>query len=63
MKKYCKVCGEFEEVHHEFDPVMPGECICPPGEWGDEVTEVCAMFEGIDGQACRNCEHDRECHA
>lgn len=58
----CKVCGEPESAHHDFEPKMPEWCVCDYGVWGDHVSDVCADYQGDGNQYCRKCEHDRECH-
>ena len=59
----CKICGEEEWKHHVFaQVVMPGRCVCDPGEWDvDPVPPVCSAYVG-DEPVCLVCEHDRECH-
>jgi hypothetical protein len=61
MKKVCVHCGRTEEEHCYFEAKMPNGCVCPPGDWGDTVTEVCDYFTG-SGPQCTTCEHDKECH-
>ena len=60
--KVCVHCGEIYEKHCEFEAAMPDGCVCPTGEWGAYVFDVCAAFVG-EGATCDRCEHDRECHA
>lgn len=57
----CVRCGRPEDEHCEFEPAMPPGCLCPHGEWGNYVTDVCDGFEG-PGPRCERCEHDPECH-
>lgn len=60
--KICRVCGEREQAHHEYEPTMPDGCQCDPGSWDDDVTEVCAAYVGDPGKGCDRCEHDERCH-
>ena len=63
MRKLCKHCGLSEDEHHEYEAVMPVGCVCDPGEWGDNVTDICAEYDGDGTTVCTTCEHDMECHA
>ena len=60
-RKVCKHCGGAEEAHHDYEPSMPDGCVCPPGEWGRTVTDVCREYIG-SGSDCERCQHDEECH-
>ena len=64
MKTVCKICGEPEESHHEFDPLtQPDGCECDPLEWDvNPIPEPCPEFQGEPGKPCRVCEHDEGCH-
>lgn len=64
----CRCCGEFEDAHHDFDP-MPGHCQCFYLEWGsDDIPEPCAEFISPPDavgprRRCVRCEHNEQCHA
>lgn len=63
MKKVCIYCGHAEDDYHEFEEkVMPPGCVCPPGEWHDDVPAPCAEYQGDGKRNCTHCEHDKECH-
>lgn len=58
----CATCGDWECVHHTFNP-MPRGCKCEPGEWRNRnIPTPCEAFRGKRGQACETCEHDEGCH-
>lgn len=57
----CRHCGIPEHEHCMFEAAMPDGCQCPPGEWGDDVLDVCPQFVG-PGKQCSVCEHDEACH-
>lgn len=63
----CACCGKSESEHHQFVPVMrPPGCKCSVTDWRDKhnIPPVCGKWEAGDcGYYCKNCEHDRECHA
>ena len=61
-KIVCMHCGRQEDDHCVFEPSMPVGCVCPPGEWGEYVEDVCSEFVGAPGERCSRCEHDHECH-
>lgn len=63
MRKVCIRCGLPEDQHHDYEPSMPDGCVCAPGEWGDDVQEVCDKYVATSGGAyCARCEHDEVCH-
>jgi len=61
VKKVCKYCGKPEWKHHDFVAVMPPDCVCDPGEWGENIPKPCKKYKGDEGR-CETCEHDKECH-
>lgn len=63
MSKVCIHCGRAEDDHHEFEAkAMPPGCVCPPGEWRDDVPAPCAEYQGDKWGQCARCEHDKACH-
>jgi hypothetical protein len=64
MTTPCAVCGKPESEHHEFVPVraMPAGCKCDPEEWDDGPLPICDSYKGLDGDYCKECCHDKECH-
>ena len=62
MKILCRHCGLREDEHHEFEALMPAGCQCAPGEWLDEVWQVCDQYLGDGIKYCLRCEHDPACH-
>lgn len=67
----CNICAECEQhqcLHHEFVPAkIPAACQCDIMEWGEptNIPPVCDHFdpEPDDDERCKNCEHDKACHA
>jgi hypothetical protein len=65
----CRVCGDDESDHHEFDPVvLPKGCVCDWQDWGvtpQFIPDVCDAFEknGDPSPLCSTCEHEPGCHA
>lgn len=67
MPKVCKLCGEFEENHHEPAWLeIPDGCCCDWAEWDivklTELPPVCESFVDVGGLCCDRCEHDKACH-
>jgi len=62
--KLCAVCGEHEDAHHKFLPVMPNGCVCDPADWGDYVSDVCDTYTegGLFSDMCAICDHGKMCH-
>jgi hypothetical protein len=61
----CKICGKPEEDHHVFEPevVFPKGCVCDRKTWGDPVRSICHEYVAGEDERCKNCEHDKCCHA
>jgi hypothetical protein len=67
MTRLCHVCGDDEDAHHEFTPIIPPKgCVCDPREWGNplKIPAICAKYEGevAEGDLCEKCEHEKACH-
>ena len=65
--KVCKICGEFEEAHHEPDYLeIPAGCVCDWRTWDYEkmtaLRPVCAEYKGNGKHDCHVCFHDQACH-
>ena len=66
-ERVCKVCGQPESTHHQFEPVqIPKNCQCNWQEWGnpEKIPDICEKFEPMSKEPdlCKNCEHLKECH-
>ena len=62
--RLCLHCGEPASAHHEFEAEAerPPGCVCPPGEWGAHVFDICDWYSGDGKMCCRLCWHDAACH-
>jgi hypothetical protein len=67
-RRVCKICGEFEDKHHEPDYLeIPAGCVCDWNTWDTDgktrLPPACSQYKGDGRQNCETCEHDKECHA
>ena len=66
-RRVCKICGDFEEDHHDPDWLeIPAGCVCDWRTWDcDNKTKLpiaCAEYKGDGKENCQTCEHDQACH-
>lgn len=67
VRRVCKICGDFEDEHHEPDYLeIPAGCVCDWRTWDyDNKTALppaCSEYKGDGKENCQTCEHDKECH-
>jgi len=67
---YCKICGQPEDEHHKFEPlVRPEGCICNPYYWIIKCQNQCRPLEippvcneSPSFPVCKVCGHSPACH-
>lgn len=67
VRRVCKICGDFEDEHHEPDYLeIPAGCVCDWRTWDyynkTALPPACSEYKGDGKENCQTCEHDEACH-